>query len=164
MYHSCTLITHQRLNRKKLEEADAIVDHRKHGTMRRTCAALFLSFEASCAFKGQFGRPVSVSVSLQPEECGTCDTARRSLLLSSVLLLTAPATSNAAVDCFTDCFKNCKLIAPKDPEYCQSSCKEYCDQPDRTVSPPCFPCLSLRTNLIVLNLPPRLLTFLNRMD
>ncbi|EJK53402.1 hypothetical protein THAOC_27172 [Thalassiosira oceanica] len=67
-----------------------------------------------------------------PEECGTCDTARRSLLLSSVLLLTAPATSNAAVDCFTDCFKNCKLIAPKDPEYCQSSCKEYCDQPDRT--------------------------------
>ncbi|KAL3797181.1 hypothetical protein ACHAW5_006043 [Stephanodiscus triporus] len=38
----------------------------------------------------------------------------------------------AATDCFTDCLKNCKLIAPKDDQYCQGSCQEYCAQPDRT--------------------------------
>mmetsp|Transcript_29092 Transcript_29092/g.49613 ORF Transcript_29092/g.49613 Transcript_29092/m.49613 type:complete len:124 (-) Transcript_29092:130-501(-) len=27
--------------------------------------------------------------------------------------------------------QECKLIAPKDPEYCQSSCSDYCSQTDR---------------------------------
>lgn len=44
----------------------------------------------------------------------------------------APLEVNAAPDCFKDCFKNCKLIAPKDQEYCTNSCQEYCAQPDRT--------------------------------
>ena len=86
-----------------------------HGTMKspRTCVASALFLLQCHAFNGQFGRPTAVSVSntmqSPPEEleCDTCDTARRSLLMSSVLLLTAPATSNAAVDCFTDCLKNC---------------------------------------------------------
>mmetsp|Transcript_16562 Transcript_16562/g.29968 ORF Transcript_16562/g.29968 Transcript_16562/m.29968 type:complete len:187 (+) Transcript_16562:81-641(+) len=44
----------------------------------------------------------------------------------------APLEANAAADCMKECFKQCKLIAPKDPEYCQSSCGEYCKQSDRT--------------------------------
>ncbi|KAL7472022.1 hypothetical protein ACHAXS_012337 [Conticribra weissflogii] len=63
---------------------------------------------------------------------------------TSMMMGTSPLEAGAAVDCFADCLKNCKLIAPKvfvqslcsmgvnDPEYCQSNCKEYCDQPDRT--------------------------------
>ena len=35
-------------------------------------------------------------------------------------------------DCMTDCVKNCKLIAPKDPGYCLENCKTYCAQEDRT--------------------------------
>jgi hypothetical protein len=50
----------------------------------------------------------------------------------AAILFTNNHPANAAApDCFTDCLKNCKLIAPKDPEYCQSSCQEYCSQPDR---------------------------------
>jgi len=41
-----------------------------------------------------------------------------------------PATAKE-VECFDDCFKNCKLIAPKDQQYCLDTCKDYCDQPDR---------------------------------
>ena len=50
----------------------------------------------------------------------------------AAILFTNNQSANAAApDCFTDCIKNCKLIAPKDPEYCQSSCSEYCAQTDR---------------------------------
>jgi hypothetical protein len=42
----------------------------------------------------------------------------------------APA-AHAAEDCYADCFKNCKAIAPKDTEYCEFTCNEYCSQPDR---------------------------------
>jgi hypothetical protein len=38
----------------------------------------------------------------------------------------------AQADCFSDCVKNCKLIAPKDTGYCQETCTDYCSQPDRT--------------------------------
>ena len=41
-----------------------------------------------------------------------------------------PAAAKEA-DCFEDCFKNCKLIAPRDQQYCLDTCKDYCDQPDR---------------------------------
>lgn len=58
---------------------------------------------------------------------------RRSALISglSTALLPFPVMA-AETDCFTDCIKNCKLIAPKDPGYCNENCKSYCDQPDRT--------------------------------
>lgn len=51
------------------------------------------------------------------------------LLLESA---TPEAALAAPADCYADCVKNCKLIAPKDPEYCQSSCREYCDRDDRS--------------------------------
>jgi hypothetical protein len=38
---------------------------------------------------------------------------------------------SAKPDCYSDCNKNCKLIAPKDDIYCQESCTEYCSQEDR---------------------------------
>lgn len=58
---------------------------------------------------------------------------RRDWLCTSVAgaLLVAPSAAHAAADCFTDCMKNCKLIAPKDPAYCQDNCRDYCDQDDR---------------------------------
>eukprot|EP00588_Corethron_pennatum_P008930 CAMPEP_0194276622 /NCGR_PEP_ID=MMETSP0169-20130528/9163_1 /TAXON_ID=218684 /ORGANISM="Corethron pennatum, Strain L29A3" /LENGTH=177 /DNA_ID=CAMNT_0039020379 /DNA_START=100 /DNA_END=633 /DNA_ORIENTATION=- len=46
------------------------------------------------------------------------------------LILTENAS--AAVDCMNDCVKNCKIIAPNDPAYCQENCKGYCSQDDRT--------------------------------
>jgi hypothetical protein len=62
--------------------------------------------------------------------------SRRSALLTVGGMLTGGAFLNppsawAAPDCFKDCLKNCKLIAPKDPEYCKASCDEYCAQEDR---------------------------------
>lgn len=64
---------------------------------------------------------------------------RRSLLLSSSKAtfmmiasgLTLPLQANAATDCLKDCVKECKAIAPKDPVYCDESCREYCAQEDR---------------------------------
>lgn len=43
-----------------------------------------------------------------------------------------PVKALAAADCFADCFKNCKLIAPKDLDYCNAECRDYCAQEDRT--------------------------------
>lgn len=63
---------------------------------------------------------------------------RRSLLMSSSYaiasgLFLTPLNANAApADCFKDCVKSCKAIAPKDPAYCNESCTEYCAQDDRT--------------------------------
>eukprot|EP00956_Cyclotella_meneghiniana_P041501 scaffold229275_cov75-Cyclotella_meneghiniana.AAC.1 len=52
--------------------------------------------------------------------------SRRSLLLSTAAATFASAIAAeptfASTDCFSDCLKNCKLIAPKD----------YCAQEDRT--------------------------------
>jgi hypothetical protein len=48
------------------------------------------------------------------------------------VLATAPLPAFAAADCFKDCMQNCKLIAPKDPDYCLANCKGYCEQDDRT--------------------------------
>uniref|UniRef100_A0A7S3LB29 Uncharacterized protein n=1 Tax=Amphora coffeiformis TaxID=265554 RepID=A0A7S3LB29_9STRA len=50
----------------------------------------------------------------------------------AVVLTTAPAATWAAADCFQDCLKNCRQIAPKDMAYCNQNCQDYCDQPDRT--------------------------------
>ena len=45
-----------------------------------------------------------------------------------------PFPAFAKPECFKDCFKNCKIIAPKDPDYCLATCKEYCKQDDRAAS------------------------------
>ncbi|KAL7475191.1 hypothetical protein ACHAW6_001119 [Cyclotella cf. meneghiniana] len=65
------------------------------------------------------------------------NSSRRSFFHSTaaavfVHMIISVEPSNAAADCFNDCFKNCKLIAPKDPQYCQINCQDYCSQTDRT--------------------------------
>jgi hypothetical protein len=62
------------------------------------------------------------------------NTSRRSFLgwtTTAVVFSAANEPALAEADCFTDCFKNCRMIAPKDLSYCQENCKEYCDQTDR---------------------------------
>lgn len=54
------------------------------------------------------------------------------LVVGSVGLACQPQSALAAVDCMTDCLKNCKKIAPKDSDYCVMTCKDYCAQDDRT--------------------------------
>mmetsp|Transcript_8282 Transcript_8282/g.20352 ORF Transcript_8282/g.20352 Transcript_8282/m.20352 type:complete len:199 (+) Transcript_8282:76-672(+) len=61
--------------------------------------------------------------------------SRRSFIIvagAALFSTSVVGEADAAADCFTDCQKECKIIAPKDPEYCQSSCQEYCAQSDRT--------------------------------
>ena len=50
---------------------------------------------------------------------------------AAILFSNTQPVNAAAPDCFSDCLKNCKLIAPKDTEYCTSSCTDYCAQTDR---------------------------------
>eukprot|EP00571_Detonula_confervacea_P017478 CAMPEP_0172303460 /NCGR_PEP_ID=MMETSP1058-20130122/4994_1 /TAXON_ID=83371 /ORGANISM="Detonula confervacea, Strain CCMP 353" /LENGTH=173 /DNA_ID=CAMNT_0013014281 /DNA_START=96 /DNA_END=617 /DNA_ORIENTATION=- len=57
--------------------------------------------------------------------------ATAATLFSSAIVF-GSSEANAATDCMSDCLQSCKLIAPKDPQYCQSNCQSYCDQPDRT--------------------------------
>jgi hypothetical protein len=62
-------------------------------------------------------------------------TSRRAVLAAAGVTFTvavAPSMILAAPDCFSDCLKNCKLIAPKDPDYCNENCVSYCEQSDRT--------------------------------
>lgn len=60
-------------------------------------------------------------------------TSRRTFLTAITTASTTIPTmaASATADCYTDCFQNCKLIAPKDPAYCQDTCREYCAQDDR---------------------------------
>jgi hypothetical protein len=58
--------------------------------------------------------------------------SRRSALVAAFGAMVAPLPALAAADCFQDCMKNCKLIAPKDPNYCLANCKGYCEQEDRS--------------------------------
>lgn len=53
-------------------------------------------------------------------------------LYTMAMVGSSPAPAMAVPDCFQDCMKNCKKVAPNDPEYCLSNCKEYCEQDDRT--------------------------------
>jgi len=58
---------------------------------------------------------------------------RREAIVSGFATAFLPSiATQAATDCVADCLKECKLIAPKDPAYCNENCKSYCDQPDRT--------------------------------
>jgi hypothetical protein len=59
--------------------------------------------------------------------------SRRAALFSGITTVCLPTLANAAeADCFTDCLKNCKLIAPKDTAYCNDNCSSYCAQEGRT--------------------------------
>jgi hypothetical protein len=51
---------------------------------------------------------------------------------AAALTFLPTSTTLAAADCFQDCLTNCKVIAPKNPEYCQATCQQYCEQDDRT--------------------------------
>lgn len=58
--------------------------------------------------------------------------SRRAALGTAFGAMLAPLPALAEPDCFKDCIKNCKLIAPKDPDYCLANCKSYCEQDDRS--------------------------------
>uniref|UniRef100_A0A7S1FV24 VDE lipocalin domain-containing protein n=1 Tax=Corethron hystrix TaxID=216773 RepID=A0A7S1FV24_9STRA len=69
------------------------------------------------------------------------DPARRGLLqnvasavLGSTVAAAAgwPEAARAQADCMSDCLRECKVIAPKDPAYCLENCKDYCAQEDRS--------------------------------
>jgi hypothetical protein len=53
------------------------------------------------------------------------------VMIGGAVAVATPLPAFAEPECFKDCFKNCKLIAPKDPDYCLATCKEYCEQDDR---------------------------------
>ncbi|GMI11560.1 hypothetical protein TrLO_g7495 [Triparma laevis f. longispina] len=63
--------------------------------------------------------------------------SRRSFLTTSFLttatITLAPTIASAKqADCMQDCVKNCRILAPNDTSgYCESSCKEYCEDPER---------------------------------
>jgi hypothetical protein len=50
---------------------------------------------------------------------------------AQVTLLEKAQPVYAKPDCYADCYKNCKVLAPKDDAYCSESCVEYCSQDDR---------------------------------
>jgi hypothetical protein len=52
-------------------------------------------------------------------------------LATKVILWDTAQSAYAKPDCYTDCYKNCKVLAPKDDVYCSQSCMEYCSQDDR---------------------------------
>jgi hypothetical protein len=78
-----------------------------------------MNIEESCSSRRSFFAAVHDVV--------TASTA----IVASSSLLPCDAAVAKEVDCFQDCFKNCKQIAPKDQQYCLDTCKDYCDQPDR---------------------------------
>jgi hypothetical protein len=50
-----------------------------------------------------------------------------------VTTLSSPLLSIAApTDCYTDCMKNCNIVAPNNKVYCTDNCISYCEQDDRT--------------------------------
>lgn len=83
--------------------------------------------------------PLVSAFSTQKHSTTRCDlfaTSRRQVIEGAVttigISMFSPSIANAKADCVTDCMKNCKLIAPKDPAYCLQNCKDYCEQDDRT--------------------------------
>jgi hypothetical protein len=55
-------------------------------------------------------------------------------MIGATPLVMSPFASlaTAGADCFSDCMKSCKAIAPKDTAYCTENCNAYCEQDDRT--------------------------------
>eukprot|EP00804_Cyclotella_cryptica_P013827 CCRYP_020882-RA/>CCRYP_020882-RA protein AED:0.10 eAED:0.10 QI:0/0.6/0.66/1/0.2/0.16/6/1318/488 len=80
------------------------------------------AFSFSSSPKGDVLHNICESTQGLGHVAGTADVAnssRRSFLYSTAAAIFASTA-------------NCKLIAPKDPQYCQSNCEDYCSQPDRT--------------------------------
>lgn len=71
----------------------------------------------------------------EPKRGENLFTRRAALMTTSQAVIggvaVTPLPAFAAPDCFKDCVKNCKQIAPKDPDYCIATCKDYCEQDDR---------------------------------
>ena len=67
----------------------------------------------------------------------TAATTRRNWIKNGVALFTTQQlllnsqVASAKPDCYTDCYKNCIALAPKDNVYCSESCTDYCLQDDR---------------------------------
>jgi hypothetical protein len=53
------------------------------------------------------------------------------VMTTSSLMVLNSQPALAKPDCYTDCYKNCKALAPKDDAYCKESCTDYCTQEDR---------------------------------
>ena len=56
----------------------------------------------------------------------------KSVASAVALSLSLLEPSHAAIDCESDCYKNCVEVAPGSGDYCKASCKDYCEQDDRT--------------------------------
>ena len=57
--------------------------------------------------------------------------SRRDFLGAVAVVTMAPKAALAKKDCMEDCVQNCKRVAPGSKGYCESTCSDYCDQPDR---------------------------------
>jgi hypothetical protein len=85
----------------------------------------------------KFGDSMEMSKLEEPQLKSLCSTRRNWIKMGAKLVTIQQLTMGvsepalAKSDCYTDCYKNCKLIAPKDDIYCKESCTEYCNQEDR---------------------------------
>ena len=88
-------------------------------------------------------RPISIillAFLFSPAAAYSLPLSRRALLqrstvplIGGIVTVTAPSFASAASSCMADCVKNCKMLAPNDTtSYCDDSCKEYCQDPERT--------------------------------
>lgn len=63
--------------------------------------------------------------------------------LASTVLLLNPIEVLAAADCNKNCVSNCSRVAPGSMDYCVASCKDYCEQDDRSSTKYCPPLVDL---------------------
>jgi hypothetical protein len=88
-------------------------------------------------FAQRFDDSIEISKLCQPFTSSTYSSRRHwiatCIKLTTIQQLTMGLSKPviAKADCYTDCFKNCKILAPKDDIYCKESCTEYCNQDDR---------------------------------
>ena len=83
--------------------------------------------------------PKKIDNSMMSKTTGTTTTRRNWIdsiktgivLLTTQQLLLHSQVASAKPDCYTDCYKNCIALAPKDNVYCSESCTDYCLQDDR---------------------------------
>lgn len=82
--------------------------------------------------KQELATPPSTSCATLPSRRDALSAFTMIVLGTLTMVGSSPPPAFAVPDCFQDCVKNCKKIAPKDPDYCLTSCQEYCEQEDRT--------------------------------
>ena len=87
--------------------------------------------------KGSAAAP-SLDVDAEASTMAVNTFSRRQAILTSVASAATilgsvgfPEISSAVADCYDDCLKNCKKIAPNDPDFCRNNCIDYCNQEDR---------------------------------